>query len=219
LRPWNPYTLLPGCSVHTVLTTRHLGALRTSMTSPASTDSSVPAPIASTEVDDGQRREPNIVNSAPGIECAVTKPFRYTEGAHMARKVLAWALACAFASAPIAAQLCDITCAEYAGISAPGRVRASHHHHSAGTEGQATPYQPGGAGATARVAVRASSTACRHVDAVVTESRDIVRIQLVAATLTTNTVGALGSPVSFLGDLESLGRLLVFNRPISPLRI
>jgi hypothetical protein len=125
-------------------------------------------------------------------------------------------MACAFASAPIAAQLCDITCAGHAGNSAPD-VHLSHHHHSAGTEGQ--PTQPGDPATTTHVAVRASSTACRYVDAVVTESRDIVRIQLVTATLTTRPVGALGGSVSFLGDLESPGGLSVFNCPISPLRI
>jgi hypothetical protein len=124
----------------------------------------------------------------------------------MARSLLAFALAFIFALAPVAEEICEVTCAERAGHFGLATTHASPHHHSDEVQSQALHHhaRPADGFAATTVAVRAALIGCGHADAVVSESREIVRAQLVSAILTTiDSITISMSPSAEVGSRHS----------------
>src|SRR5258708_3618076 len=108
----------------------------------------------------------------------------------MAQRLLAFAFAFVFALAPVAGEICEITCAEHARYVGLAATHALHHHHSDELQSQAPHHhaQPSDERAATIIVPHAVVMGCGHVDAVVSESRETVRAQLVSGILTTDSM-------------------------------
>lgn len=137
----------------------------------------------------------------------------------MARRLLAFALAFVVTGAPLAGDVCEAACAEHAGhsmgSSAPHsrhhhpESQPSHHHHS---DAPPTP-------ASQRAALTPALHLCGHLDAVITESRELMRPQIVNAVVMMARITPLIVRVSPVSQTGSRHGPPTPTRSASPLRI
>jgi hypothetical protein len=90
----------------------------------------------------------------------------------MAQRLFAFALAFVFAAAPVAGEICEARCAGHAGHAIAHEAVASHHHHTSDSA----------------LTLNALSRSCVQLDAVVNESRDVLRRPMVSAVASTTSV-------------------------------
>ena len=98
----------------------------------------------------------------------------------MARRLLAFALAFVVIGVPLAGDVCEAVCADHAGRAIGSSVPASHHHHPESLLEHHHHSEAPPASATQRAALTPPHQ-CGHLDAVVTESRELTRPQIVRA--------------------------------------
>jgi hypothetical protein len=112
---------------------------------------------------------------------------RYTRN-QMARRLLAFSLALVIIGGPLAGDVCEAFCAEHVGHSIDPTVPpASHHHHSA--EAASPPshhHHSDGAPVSATQSARLMALPhwCGHLEAIVSESRELTRASGVTAVVT-----------------------------------
>lgn len=155
-----------------------------------------------------------------GHDGAVAIGVGYT-GTRMARRLLAFALAFVIIGGPLAADLCEAACTEHAGHSIDATVSTSHHH-SAEVVRQPSHHHHSDA-ATAPAMQNATLMAlwhgCGHLDAIVSESRELTRAPLATAVLTVTRVTPLLVPVLPTFQRDSRHGPPRPIRSTSPLRI
>jgi hypothetical protein len=139
----------------------------------------------------------------------------------MTRRLLAFALAVFVIGGPLAGDLCAAACAGHSGpIDSP--ARASHHHHPAEVVGQPSPHHhPDAAAAPASrdTGLMALPHAwCGHLEAIVSESREVTRPPIVEAAMTMGRITPLLVPV-FQASGRKGGQRLPPIRSTSQLRI
>lgn len=103
----------------------------------------------------------------------------------MPRRLLAFAIAFVIIGGPLAGDMCEVLCAEHAGHSIDSAVPASHHHHSTEAVGQPSPHHHSDAAPvlpTRSVGLIPPPHGCDHLEAVISESRELTRpiVQAVA---------------------------------------
>jgi hypothetical protein len=111
----------------------------------------------------------------------------------MARRLLAFALAFVIIGGPLAADVCEAACTEHAGHSIDSTVPPSHDHHSAEVR-QPSPHHHSDvapAAATQSVKLMALWHGCGHLEAIVSESRELTRASLATAVVTVARVTPL----------------------------
>ena len=112
----------------------------------------------------------------------------------MARRLLAFALAFVIIGGPFAADVCEAACTEHAGHSIDSTVPPSHHHHSAEVVKQPSHQHHsdvGPAPATKHPRLTALWHGCGHLEAIVSESRQLTRAPLATAVVTVTRVTPL----------------------------
>ena len=112
----------------------------------------------------------------------------------MARRLLAFALAFVIIGGPLAADVCETVCALHGGHSIDSPVPASHHHHSAEVVSQPSHHHQSDAAATPSsrsAALMPRPHGCGHLEAIVTESRELTRAPIVTAMVMTARVTPL----------------------------
>lgn len=140
----------------------------------------------------------------------------------MARRLLAFALAFVILGGPLAADVCEAACAEHAGHSINSTVPPLHDHHSAEAVRQPSHHHHSGvapAAATPSAKSMALWHGCGHLEAMISESRELTRASLATAVVTVARVTPL--PVLVLPTFEMDSRHGPPSpiRSISPLRI
>jgi hypothetical protein len=140
----------------------------------------------------------------------------------MAQRLLAFALAFVVMGGPLAGDLCEAVCAEHAGHSINSTVPASHHHHF--SESVTQPSRHHHSDAAAAPASRSAgfnplSHECGHLEAVVTESRELTPAPIVKAVVTMVRNTPLLVHVSPSSELDSRHGPPTPIRSTSPLRI
>jgi hypothetical protein len=120
----------------------------------------------------------------------------------MARRLLAFALAFVIIGGPLAADVCEAACTEHAGHSIDSTVPPSHDHHSAEVVRQPSHHHHSDvapAAATQSAKLMALWHGCGHLEAIVSESRELTRASLATAVVTVARVTpllVLGLPTS-----------------------
>jgi hypothetical protein len=112
----------------------------------------------------------------------------------MARRLLACALASVIIGGPLAADVCEAACTEPAGHSIDSTVPPSHHHHSAKVVRQPSHHHhsdAAAAAATQSAKLIALWHGCGHLEAIVSESRELTRASLATAVVTVARVTPL----------------------------
>jgi len=140
----------------------------------------------------------------------------------MARHRLAFALAFVLIGGPLADDVCEAVCAVHGGHSFDSLVPASQHHHSAAVASQpAHRHQSADTApaASRSVAFMPLSHGCDHLEAIVTESRELTRAPLVKAIVLMVSVTPLLVHVAPLSEMNSRHGPPAPIRPTSPLRI
>ena len=140
----------------------------------------------------------------------------------MARRLLAFALAFVLIGGPLAGNVCEAFCAQHAGHSLHSTVPVSHHHHSAEA---ATPlsyhHHSDAPSAAAPQSARfmALPHGCGHPEAIVSESRELMRAPIVTAVLTMAPITPLLGHVLPTSQMDSRHGPPTSIRSTSPLRI
>jgi hypothetical protein len=140
----------------------------------------------------------------------------------MARRLLAFALAFVIIGGPLAADVCEAACAEHAGHSIDSTVPPSHHHHSAEVVRQPSHHQfsdVAPAAATQSAKLMALWHRCGHLEAIVSESRELTRAPLATAVVTVARVTPLLVLVLPTFQMDSRHGSPPPIRSTSPLRI
>ena len=140
----------------------------------------------------------------------------------MARRLLAFALAFVVIGGPLAGDVCEAFCAEHAGHSIDATVPASHHHHSNETVTQPSHHHHSDAGAapaSRRAEFMPLPHRCGHLEAIVTESRELTPAPMVQAVVTMARITPLLVHVSPPSELDSRHGPPTPIRSTSPLRI
>jgi hypothetical protein len=137
----------------------------------------------------------------------------------MARRLVAFALAFAVVGGPLAEEICEAVCADSSGHSLTPTT-AAHHHHSFGSQTQASHHHPSpdSGTPTTKVAMSPAPPTCGHLDAVVTESREVARPigKAMVATVSITPILVRTLPAS---DVDSRHGPPSPIRSTSPLRI
>jgi hypothetical protein len=131
--------------------------------------------------------------NSSGIDGAVAIRVGYTRR-RMARRLLAFALALLIIGGPLAADVCEAACTEHAGHSIDSTVPPSHHHHPAEVVEQPSHQHHsdvGAAPATKHPRLTALWHRCGHLEATVSESRELTRASLATAVVTVARVTPL----------------------------
>jgi hypothetical protein len=105
----------------------------------------------------------------------------------MARRLLAFALAFVIIGGPLAADVCEAGCTEHARHSIDSTVLPLHDHHSAEGVSQPSHHHHSDvapAAATQSAKLVALWHACGHLEAIVSESRELTRASLANAVVT-----------------------------------
>jgi hypothetical protein len=164
-------------------------------------------------------RMTSMASDSAGARGDISMVARYT-GNRMARRLLTLIVAIVVTAAPVAAQICEVTCTEHAGHSES--QNPSHHHHSVTVSGQthhhdhlAAVPQPASGNPTVGLQPRA----CGHVAAVVSESRENMRSSVATIAITTPRIAAPIDQANELHGFDSRRGPPVSIRSIAPLRI
>src|SRR5690349_3827456 len=120
----------------------------------------------------------------------------------MPHRLFTVAVAFMLMAAPLAAEICQVTCAEHAGHVGIGTTGASHHHHSGAIDASASHHRSDHARAPVDVAVRAAYNDCRHLDVVVSESRELTSAQPVSGITPAGFMSMIVSPLPW-ADVDS----------------
>jgi hypothetical protein len=140
----------------------------------------------------------------------------------MARRLLAFALAFVIIGGPLAADLCEAACTEHAGHSIDSTLPTSHHHHSAEVVRQPSHHHHSDA-ATAPAKQNAILMAlwhgCGHLEAIVSESRELTRTPIAISVATAARNTPLLVPVLPTSEMDNRHRPPAPIRSASPLRI
>jgi hypothetical protein len=139
----------------------------------------------------------------------------------MAQRWLAFALTFVFAAAPIAGEICEARCAEHMGHAMAHDGVASHHHHTSDSADPAVHHHLPVASTSTnqRLTLNALPRGCVQLDAVVTESREVLRRPMAGAFATTISVPVTISLPWRSSHTTRQHRPAVPGRSISPLRI
>jgi hypothetical protein len=140
----------------------------------------------------------------------------------MARRLLALALAFVFVGGPLAADVCEAVCAEHAGHSIDRTAPASHHHHAAEVVRQPSHHHHSGAAAApvTRIAeLMPLPHGCSHLEAIVTESRELTLAPILKAVVTMARITPLLVHVSSAPEMDSRHGPPTPIRSTLPLRI
>ena len=139
----------------------------------------------------------------------------------MARRLLAFALAFVIIGGPLSADVCEAACREHAGHSIDSTVPSSHHHHSAEIVRQPSHHHHSDVApaATQRAKLMALWHGCGHLEAIVSESRELTRGSLATAVVTVARVTPLLVPVLPTFQMDSRHGPPPPIRSTSPLRI
>jgi hypothetical protein len=138
----------------------------------------------------------------------------------MARRLLALVLAFAVIVAPVADDICAATCARHTGHRSRNETASdnTHHHHAARAANQAA-HRHESSGPANRLAVIPAPHICDHVDAVVTESREVMRGSVAKAMPATAAVTVILVRVSPSTEVDSRHGPPIPLRVTSQLRI
>jgi hypothetical protein len=140
----------------------------------------------------------------------------------MARRLLVFALAFVIIGGPLAADVCEAACTEHAGHSIDSTVPPSHDHHPAEVVKQPSHqhHSDGGpAPATKHPRLTALWHGCGHLEAIVSESRELTRVPLATAVATVARITPLLVTVLPTSQVESRHGPPTSIRSTSPLRI
>ena len=139
----------------------------------------------------------------------------------MARRLLAFGLAFALIGGPVAADVCEAFCAQHAGHSIDSTVSASHHHHSVETPSPPSYQHHSDAASSAAQSARlmALPHGCGHLEAIVSEPRELMRATIAAAVVTMARITPLLAEVLPTSQMESRHGPPTAIRSTSPLRI
>jgi len=140
----------------------------------------------------------------------------------MARRLLAFALAFVVIGGPLAGNVCEAVCAEHAGHSIDSTAPASHHHRSAEAVRQPSHHHHSdvaSAAATQSAKVMTLWHGCGHLEAIVSESRELTRAPFATAVVTVARVTPLLVRVLPTFQLDSRHSPPRPIRSTSPLRI
>jgi hypothetical protein len=139
----------------------------------------------------------------------------------MARRLLAFALAFMIIGGPLAADVCEAACTEHAGHSIDSTVPPSHDHHSAEVRQPSHHHHSdvATAPATQNAKLMALWHACGHLEAIVSESRELTRARLAISVATVVRITPLLVPVLPTSQVDSLHGPPPPIRSTSPLRI
>lgn len=140
----------------------------------------------------------------------------------MARRLLAFGLAFVLIGGPVAADVCEAFCAQHAGHSMDSTVSAPHHHHS--VEAASPPsYQhhsdAASSAATQSARLMALPHGCAHLEAIASESRELMRAPLATAVVTVARITPLLAHVLPTSQMDSRHGPPTPIRSTSPLRI
>jgi hypothetical protein len=140
----------------------------------------------------------------------------------MAQRLLAFVLTLIFAAAPVTGEICEARCAGHAGHAVADEGVGSHHHHPSGSApAAAVPHHQPVARAASNhgTTFHTVSRGCVQPDAVVTESRDVLRRPTTSAFATTIEVPVIFTSSSRSIEARRPHRPAVPARALSPLRI
>jgi hypothetical protein len=140
----------------------------------------------------------------------------------MAQRWLAFALTFVFAAAPVAGEICEARCAEHLGHAMVHEGVASHHHHTSDSAPDPAEHHHPPVASTStnqRLILNALPRGCVELDAVVTESREVLRRPMAGAFATTISVPVTISLPWRSSQTTRQHRPAVPARSISPLRI
>jgi hypothetical protein len=132
-------------------------------------------------------------------------------------RFLVLALAMVFATAPIAAEVCETTCVEHVGHS-EGLSSGSHHHHGS-TEHAGHDFTTQKTASTNGILATSLSHDCCFAAAVLTDSRDSKRGVAPSAALTTASTAASTLVVSQPASVGHSHRPPTLIGPLSQLRV
>jgi hypothetical protein len=148
-------------------------------------------------------------------------PIRYT-GTQMARRLLAFALAFVIIGGPLAADVCEAACTEHGGHSIDSTAPLSHHHHSAEVVRQPSHHHHSDvapAPATQDAKLMALWHGCGHLEAIVSESRELTRAPIATSVATVARITPLLVPVLPTSQMDGQHGPPAPIRSTSPLRI
>ena len=140
----------------------------------------------------------------------------------MARRLLAFALAFVLIGGPLAGDVCEAFCAQHAGHSLDSTVPAPHHHHSAEAASPLAYHHhsdAASAAATQSARLMALPHGCGHLEAIVSESRELMRAPIATAVVTIARITPLLAHVSPTSQMDSRHGPPTPIRSTSPLRI
>ena len=137
----------------------------------------------------------------------------------MRRSLLATALAFVVIAVPLAADVCEAACAEHAAHSVGSTVPASHHHHPGSQPSHHHHAEAPLAPTTQSAALTPRPHECGRLDAVVSESCELTRLQIAKAVVMMARMTPLLIEASPTSEMDSRHDPAAPTRSTSPLRI
>jgi len=140
----------------------------------------------------------------------------------MARRLLAFGLAFVLIGGPLAGDVCEAFCAEHSGHSIDPTVSASHHHHSVEAASPNSYHHHSdvaSSAATQSARLMALPHGCGHLEAIASESRELMRAPVATAVVTMARITPLLAHVLPTSQMDSWHGPPIPIRSTSPLRI
>jgi hypothetical protein len=140
----------------------------------------------------------------------------------MARRLLAFVLAFVIVGGPLATDICEAACTEHAGHSIDSTAPPSHDHHSVEAVKQPSHHDRsdvGPAPATKHTRFTALWLGCSHLEAIVSEPRELTRVPVATAVATLARITPLPVTVLPTSQMDSRHGPSTSIRSTSPLRI
>jgi hypothetical protein len=137
----------------------------------------------------------------------------------MAQRLLAFALAFIVIGVPLAGDVCEAVCAEHSGHSINPSMPASHHHHPDSQSSHHHHSEAAPAPSTQSIAFRSAPPQCGHLDAVVAESRELMRPHIAKAVVMVARITPALTPVPATSETDNRHHPPTPTRSTSPLRL
>jgi hypothetical protein len=137
----------------------------------------------------------------------------------VAQRLLAFALAFIVIGLPLAGDVCGAVCAQHAGHSSDPAVAAPHDHHPDSQSSHHHHSEAPPAPLTQSLALRPAPPQCGHLDAVVAESRELMRPHIAKAVVMVARITPALTPVPATSEMDNRHHPPTPTRSTSPLRL